>query len=146
VKNAFLAVVLCLWGIGAEGKWVKKQVPVYKTEDVYANKCTYDTHRWTYTETRVEEGNLSNLASDPVIWPKTDDIGPLQRALRRPGEYTLSFSYSRDGRQETASADVSPEVFSQWKPNDDAKLTILKRFGTLKRFEHVTPEATSSSK
>lgn len=64
----------------------------YRSEPVYAQKCTYDTYAWKEVDKREASGH-----DDTPRWPEMANIDSYDR-LRREEKYSVTFEYT-EGRE-----------------------------------------------
>jgi hypothetical protein len=107
----------------------------YRTEPVFALKCTYDTHDWKEVDVRALSGR-----DDAPRWPELQ-TGPLDR-LRRETQYRVQVEYT-DGATKTHVIEPKTEAeFLSWKKGAPLSLKV----SNTGKVEQVTPGGGPSSK
>jgi hypothetical protein len=81
----------------------------YRTEPVYAQRCSYDTHEWKEVGRREASGR-----DDAPRWPEVKGLGPHDR-LRREEKYAVHIEYERKGLQQHTLAPGTEAEFLSWR-------------------------------
>lgn len=100
----------------------------YRTEPVYSQQCTYDTHEWKQVDRREASG-----ADDRPRWPELA-VGARDR-LRREEKYRVHIRYQDDGAKEHVLEPAREEEFLAWKKGQGVTLTVTN----LGKVEKVVP-------
>lgn len=89
----------------------------YRTEPVFATRCTYDTHDWKEVEVRTLTGR-----DDAPRWP-TLQTGPVDR-LRRESTYSVQVAYMDKGSKVYELVPKTEAEFLSWKKDMPVPLKV----------------------
>lgn len=90
----------------------------YRTEPVYAQKCSYDTYEWKEVDREVASGR----DHEAPRWPELR-VGANDRQ-RREGKYTVHLEYEDDGTQKNTFEPKSETEFLGWKKGQQVTVTV----------------------
>ena len=89
----------------------------YRTEPIYAPKCSYDTYQWKQVAQREASGGNGDTPRWPELSVSAED------RLRREEKYTLQIAY--DGGKKTATYEPKTEQeYLGWKKGQKVSLTV----------------------
>lgn len=104
-----------------------KQVPVYRSDPVYATKYYYDIERWKYDRTETSSG----VDGEPY-WPEVS-LSDKEREGKKHQKYFVKVYSILDQKKEEKSYTISYELWEQLRVNDEISATVS--FGKITKFE-----------
>lgn len=120
-NNSFTKVEVPHSHMGTHKVW--KRVEQFHEEDVFEEKCTYDTYEWQPNGEPKSTTGTTSTPGTPLPWPKVA-MGPIDRP-RPSSSYRVTFSYRlKDKVMNVDKAYPTEEQFSQWTPGSNV---VIKR-------------------
>ncbi len=91
----------------------------YRTEPVYAQKCSYDTFEWRGVDRHTATGH-----DESPRWPDVANVGPHER-LRREETYAVHVEYAhKEGTKTHTLAPKTEAEFLSWKKGQQVTVQV----------------------
>jgi hypothetical protein len=90
----------------------------YRTEPVYAQHCSYDTHQWKEVDRREASGS----GEQPPRWPELS-AGPTDR-LRREEKYAIHIQYEDKGPKKIVYEPKTEQGYLVWKQGQQVTVSV----------------------